>query len=79
LLTVGEATLTLQDAIGAKPAGSLLNTYVPLSCFARAGTKLKTVTMPVRMAAPKGFVATIRNVRIEAKGGVGACPPTAKK
>ncbi|WP_424537405.1 glycoside hydrolase family 3 N-terminal domain-containing protein [Sphingorhabdus sp.] len=78
LLTVGEATLTLQDLIGAKSAGSLLNTYIPLSCFAKAGAKMKTVAMPLRIAAPKGFVATIRNVRIEAKGSAGACPAVAK-
>ncbi len=78
LLSLGEATLTLQDAMIGKPTGSLLKTYVALSCFANAGSKLKTITMPVRIAAPKGFVASIRNVRIETNNGTGACPAIAK-
>ena len=73
-LSFGEATLDLRDAVGQMPVGSILQTRIPLRCFAEAGTKLGTVSSPFRIAAPKGFATTIRNVRIEAVGGEISCP-----
>lgn len=73
-LSFGEATLDLRDAVGEMPIGTILQTRIPLRCFAEAGTKLGTVSSPFRIAAPKGFATTIRNVRIEAAGGDISCP-----
>lgn len=77
--SLGEATLNLRDAARSAPVGSALQTRIPLSCFSRAGAKLRAVSLPMRIAAPKGFVATIRNVRIDAKGGDASCPARAKR
>ncbi len=71
---LGEATLDISDAARSKPVGTVLQTYVPLRCFSEAGAKLGAVSSPLRIAAPKGFVATIRNVRLEATGNDIVCP-----
>lgn len=74
LVSFGEATFNLRAEANSKPAGTVLKTLVPLRCFQSAGTKITSVGSPLRIKAPKGFVATIRNVRIEAGGGNGPCP-----
>ena len=76
-LSFGEATMDMRDAVGSKPSGTVLQTRIPLRCFAAAGTKLSAVSSPFRMAAPKGFATTIRNVRIEAASGDMGCPAKA--
>lgn len=74
LVSFGEATFNLRAEANSKPAGSVLKTLVPLRCFGNAGTTIASVGSPLRIKAPKGFVATIRNVRIEGGGGNGPCP-----
>ena len=78
LVSFGEATFDLRAETAAKPTGTILKTLVPLRCFRDAGTKFGKVGSPLRIKAPKGFVATIRNVRIEGGGGNGPCPVAAK-
>lgn len=78
LVSFGEATFNLRAETAAKPAGTVLQTRVPLRCFSGAGTKIAKVGSPLRIRAPKGFVATIRNVRIDAGGGGQSCPARAK-
>lgn len=78
LISFGEATFDLRAEANRKPAGTVLKTLVPLRCFRSAGTKIARVGSPLRIEAPKGFVATIRNVRIEGGGGNGPCPVPTK-
>lgn len=79
LVSFGEATFNLRDEASSKPAGTVLKTLIPLRCFRDAGTKIASVGSPLRIKAPKGFVATIRNVRIEGGGGGQACPAKANQ
>lgn len=78
MLSFGEATLDVQKASRSAPAGTIVHTYIPLRCFSEAGTKMGAVGSPLRIAAQKGFVATIRNVRIEASGENKSCPAKAQ-
>ncbi len=76
-LSFGEASFDIRPNITAAPVGRILQIKLPLRCFGEAGTNLRAVTSPLRISASKGFVATIRNVRIIA-GDVGAsCPAKA--
>lgn len=77
-LSLDEATLDIGSLAAASPAGTILRTQIPLRCFAQAGAKLNAVGVPLRLAAPKGFVATLRNVRVEAAEGPASCPPKAE-
>lgn len=76
--TLGGASLDLRDATKAVAIGTIVQTRIPLRCFSKAGAKLNAVGSPMRIAAPKGFVATIRNVRIDPKGGEATCPAKAQ-
>ena len=79
LISFGEATLDVTAAIAAQPVGSATRLAIPLRCFSDAGSKLGALGSPLRIAAPKGFTATIRNVRIEGASAKGApCPPKAR-
>lgn len=76
-LSIGEASLDIGNITDEKPVGTLLQTQIPLRCFGAAGAKLNAVSAPFRIAAPKGFVATIRSIRIETAKDNIACPPKA--
>jgi beta-glucosidase len=76
-LSFGEATLDVTPIITSQAVGAVSQLAIPLRCFSDAGAKLGAVGSPFRIAAPKGFVATIRNVRIETVGSVTACPAEA--
>lgn len=73
-VTMGEGTLELTAQLQRQPAGAVTRTQLPLRCFARAGTRLASVGSPLRLTAPKGFVATLRTVGIENGAGAIACP-----
>jgi beta-glucosidase len=76
-VSFGEATLDVTAAIAVQPTGVAQPLVIPLRCFSEAGAKLGAVGSPLRIAAPKGFVATIRNVRIDtaAAAALAPCPP----
>ncbi len=76
-VSLGEATLDLTAAVASQPIGAVSLLLVPLRCFSEAGSKLASVGSPLRIAAPKGFVATIRNVRIDAATALAPCPAKA--
>jgi beta-glucosidase len=77
-LSLGTATVDLGDAVRAAPAGSVITTRVPLRCFHDGGADLAAVGQPLRITAPAGFSATLRNVRVEAVGVTVPCPPIMK-
>jgi beta-glucosidase len=77
-LALGGGALEVAALIGAVPAGTLLETRIPLRCFAEAGAKLSAVGNPLLIQAGAGFVATLRNVRVAEGTGVSACPKAAR-
>ncbi len=76
-VTFGGATLDLAGIIRAAPRGVQTVTHIPLQCFVSAGANLASVGTPLRLAAGTGFIATLRDVRIEAVGEAYPCPPRA--
>ena len=76
-LSFGEATVDVTPVITSQAMGTVSQLVIPLRCFSDAGAKLDAVGSPLRIAAPKGFVATIRNVRIETVGSDAPCPTKA--
>ncbi len=68
------ATFDLGDAVRAAPAGAVIQTRIPLRCFHDAGANMAAVGAPLRIAAPAGFAATLRNARVEAVGVTVPCP-----
>ncbi len=77
LVAVGGGTLDLGSMIRAAPPGAVVQTRIPLSCFAAAGAQFSAVGAPLRITAPAGFVMSIRNARVEGTGSMLTCPPKA--
>jgi beta-glucosidase len=76
-LSFGEATVDVTPVMTSQAMGIVSKLVIPLRCFSDAGAKLDAVGSPLRIAAPKGFVATIRNARVETVGSVAPCPAKA--
>ncbi len=72
------ASLDLGEQLRATTAGTKLATRIPLRCFKEAGADLRAVGTPLRLTANKGFLATLRDVRIEAVGSSISCPRKAQ-
>jgi len=68
------ASFDIGDAVRAAPAGSAIQTRIPLRCFHDAGANLTAVGAPLRITAPAGLAATLRNARVEAVGITVPCP-----
>ena len=77
-VSFGGAKLDLGPALRAAPEGKAIQTRIPLRCFHDIGADLATVGSPLGITAPAGFVATLRNVKIEAVGVTFACPTVQK-
>jgi beta-glucosidase len=73
-LSLGGAALDFYGAIGDAPRGKVVETRIPLRCFAAAGADLSRVGGPLRIDAGAGFSLTIRNAKIATGGGGGSCP-----
>ncbi len=78
-VSFGGGTLDVTALVKAATIGQSLVTTIPLRCFKDAGGDLAAVGTPLRLAADKGFVASLRSVRIEGQGSVTACPPRQKQ
>lgn len=72
-------TLDISGLVRSATLGTPMETRIPLSCFRDAGGVFNAVGTPLRLTAGKGFMATLRSVRIMAQGPALACPPIAKK
>jgi beta-glucosidase len=77
-LSFGGATLDISQTLRGLRTGQAVRTSVALRCFAIAGAKFDAVGTPIRMQAPKGLVATIRNVHIDATNENAPCPGKAQ-
>jgi beta-glucosidase len=78
LISFGGASLDLAAQLKGSAAGTKLETRIPLRCFKEAGADLRAVGTPLRVTASKGFVATLRDVRIEPVGTTISCPSKAQ-
>ncbi len=72
-------TLDITSLVRSATIAAPIKTHIPLSCFRDAGGTFNAVGTPLRVTAGKGFVATLRSVRIVAKGAAVDCPPISKK
>lgn len=72
------ATLDVSALVQAAKTGQPLVTAISLRCFKDAGGDLASVGTPLRLSAGKGFVASLRSVRIEGQGSATACPPKSR-
>jgi beta-glucosidase len=77
-LSLGGATLDISAALRALPQGQPAKLDIPLACFAAAGADLAHVGTPLRLAAPRGFVMTLRTARLSQPMPLPACPPAAR-
>ena len=75
-LALGGGTLDIGGLVGSAATGSVIETRIPLRCFAQAGANLTAVGGPLRLDAKAGFAATIRSARIDIVKEPPACPPT---
>ena len=66
LLSFGGAATDISALVSSAPTGSSVQMRVPLRCFAGAAANLANVGSPFRLEAASGFVATLRNIQIEA-------------
>jgi beta-glucosidase len=73
-VSLGGAAIDMTGAMGTIRTGAATQTLIPLRCFSDVGAKLNAVGSPLRIETAKGFVATIRNVRIEAAKASMPCP-----
>ena len=78
LLSLGGGSLNIQQIMREIPTGSAVQTSIPLRCFADAGAKFDAVGSAIRIQAPRGLVATIRSVHIEAIKEKASCPGKAR-
>lgn len=73
-LTFGGATVDITAAISTVRPGTIVETRIPLRCFASAGANLASVGGPFRIDAQAGLTVTLRSVRIGDGGATVACP-----
>lgn len=73
-IALGGGTLDIAGVLGSASLGKVIETQIPLRCFAGAGADLGAVGAPLRLVASPGFKATIRTVRITEGKSETACP-----
>lgn len=76
-LTLGNGRLDISGLLRGARLGELMQTRIPLRCFAAAGADLTKVGLPLRIDGSSGLGLTIRSVRAEASKRPGRCPPIA--
>lgn len=78
-VSFGDATLDIGDLVRAAPVGTTTQMRIPLRCFHDAGANMAAVGAPLRLTAPAGFTATLRNAKVESSGISIPCPPIHQK
>lgn len=78
-LALGEATLDLSKPVRAAQKARLIETRIALHCFKDGGANLAAVGQPLRLTAGKGFVVTLRSVRIVEGAAQSACPAVVRQ
>jgi beta-glucosidase len=64
-IALGGGAVDVTGLLAATPRGTRTTSRIPLRCFQAAGARLDSVGTPLRITADRGFVATLRDVRIE--------------
>jgi beta-glucosidase len=77
-ISMGGATLSVDPKAQFGKVGAPFETRIPLRCFHDAGADFKAVGIPVRITAEKGFILSLRNIRIEPVGTAISCPAKAQ-
>ncbi len=73
-LALGDKPLDLAGVIAAAPLGTVIETRIPLRCYASAGANLDAIGAPLRLSAAAGLAVTIRGVGIAQGKGDEPCP-----
>ena len=73
-VALGGGEIDATGLIAAAPRGTRTATRIPLSCFQHAGGNMAAVGTPLRITAAGGFVATLRDVKVEQVIPPLACP-----
>ncbi len=73
-IALGGGEIDVTKMLAAAPKGTRTTTRIPLSCFGSAGANLGAVGTPLRITATNGFVATLRDAKIEQVIPPLACP-----
>ncbi len=71
---LGGAYVDISGLVSGLPASQVVDTRIPLRCFASAGAGLAAVGDPLRIEASTGFAVTIRTAQISGGAGNQACP-----
>ena len=77
-LSLGGATLDLTGPVRAAKAGKLIETRIALRCFIAGGANLTAVGEPLKLTAGRGFIVSLRSIRIVAGSAAGVCPAAIK-
>ncbi len=77
-LALGGGALDIASLIGSAPLGTVIETRIPLRCFAGVGADLAAVGAPLRITASPGLAATIRSVSIADGKGEQGCPASSR-
>lgn len=78
-ISFGTGALDVTEQVRAGMGGPATELRIPLHCFKEAGTDMKAVAAPLRIAAGPGLVIALRNARVEAFGGTIPCPPRVRQ
>ena len=77
-LALGGGALDLTHLVAAAPLGAVIETRIPLRCFADAGATLAAVGGPLRIDAEAGLAVTIRSARVTDSRDQRDCPPVSR-
>ena len=73
-LALGGGTIDIGAMLAALPAGTPVETRIPIQCFVKAGGRLTAVGGPFRIDAGPGLGLTIRTVRFAETRDGDTCP-----
>ena len=73
-ISFGGAPIDLTGYVRSLTDGSANALRIPLRCFVEKGAKLDAVAAPFQIEAARGFVASIRTIRVEAGAADLPCP-----
>lgn len=76
-LTLGGGRLDISALLDASRPGEVIQTRIPLRCFAAAGGTLLSVGAPLRIDGGPGLSLSIRSVHADSSHSGGDCPPPA--
>ncbi|NOU03916.1 MAG: 1,4-beta-D-glucan glucohydrolase [Novosphingobium sp.] len=64
-IALGGGELDVTNMLAAAPKGTRTTSRIPLRCFISAGGNLDAVSSPLKVTATSGFVASLRDAKVE--------------